>query len=120
MEKDVLIKHDQRNITNNFGLLNVKRKQKIQILVVIAISLLLPLLSAYMNYYVIMEADFLSPDSKFENTDLDCLLLSRKQTFTALTSFSYAFWGASNLIGHLSCSYYQVTFPQVKTLVLRC
>jgi len=98
----------------------VKRKQKIQILVAIAISLLLPLLSAYMNYYIIMEADFLSSYSKFENTDLDCLLLSKKQTFTALAGSSYAFWVAGNLIGHLSCSYYQVTFPQVKTLVLRC
>jgi hypothetical protein len=67
-----------------------------------------------------MEADFLSAYPKFENTDLDCLLLCKKQKFTALTGFSYAFWVASNLIGHLSCFYYQVTFPQVKTLVLRC
>ena len=98
----------------------MKRKHKIQILLVIAISLLLPLLSTYMDYYVIMEADFLSPYPKFENTDLDCLLLCKKQTFTALIGFSYAFSVASNLNGHFSCSYYQVTFPQAKTLVLRC
>jgi hypothetical protein len=67
-----------------------------------------------------MEADFLSPVPKFENTDLDCLLLYDKQNFTALTGFSYAFWVASNLIGHLSYLYYQVSLPQVKTLVLRC
>jgi hypothetical protein len=67
-----------------------------------------------------MEADFLSAYPGFENTDLDCLLLCKKQQFTALTGFSYAFWVASNLIGHPSCFYYQVTFPQVKTLVLRC
>ncbi len=91
-----------------------------QIILVIAISLLLPLLSAYMDYYVITESDFLSADLKFENTDLDCFLLCKKQKFTALTGFSYGFLGAGNLIGHLSCSYYQVTFSQVKTLVLRC
>jgi len=102
------------------GFLNVKRKHKIQILLVIAISLLLPLLSAYMDYYVLMEADFLSAYPKFENTDLDCLLVCKKEKFTAFSGFSYAFWVASNLIEHLSGFYYQVTFPQVKILVLRC
>jgi hypothetical protein len=67
-----------------------------------------------------MEADFLSPYPGFENTDLDYLLLCKKQNFTALTGFSYAFSVASSLIGHFSCSYYQVTFPQAKTLILRC
>jgi len=98
----------------------VKRKHKIQILLVIAISLLLPLLSTYMDYYVLMEADFLSAYPKFENTDLDCLLFSKKQKFTTPSGFSCAFWVASNLVEHFSCFYYQVTFPQVKTLVLRC
>jgi hypothetical protein len=102
------------------GFLNVKRKHKIQILLVIAISLLLPLLSAYMDYYVLMEADFLSAYPKFENTDLDCFLVCKKEKFAAFSGFSYAFWVASNLIEHLSGFYYQVTFPQVKTLVLRC
>ncbi len=98
----------------------MKRKHKIQILLVIAISLLLPLLSAYMDYYVLMEADFLSACPKFENTDLDCLLLCRKEKFTVSTNFSYAFWAASNLIGHLSCFCCRVTLPEVKILVLRC
>jgi hypothetical protein len=102
------------------GFLNVKRKHKIQILLVIAISLLLPLLSAYMDYYVLMEADFLSAYPKFENTDLDCFWVCKKEKFAAFSGFSYAFWVASNLIEHLSGFYYQVTFPQVKTLVLRC
>jgi hypothetical protein len=66
-----------------------------------------------------MEADFLSAYPKFENTDLDYLLLCKKQKFTA-SVFSYAFWVASNLVEHFSCFYYQVTFPQEKTLVLRC
>jgi hypothetical protein len=106
--------------SNQIRALNVKRKHKIQIFLVITISLLLPLLSAYMDYYFLVEADFLSESAKFENADLDCLLLCEKQKFTALTGFSYAFSIASNLIGHLSCFYYQVTFPQVKTLILRC
>ena len=98
----------------------MKRKQKIQIPLVIAIALLLPLLSTYTYYYVLMEADFLSTRPKFENTDLDCLLLCKKQEFTAPSGFSYALWFAGNLIGHFYCFYYQVAFPQVKPLVLRC
>ena len=73
-----------------------------------------------MDYYVLMEADFLSDHLQFENTDLDCLLLLDKQKFTALTGFSYTFWVAGDLIGYLFNSYFPVTFPQVKTLVLRC
>jgi hypothetical protein len=98
----------------------VKRKHKIQILLVLAISLILPLLLAYGNYYVLMEADFLSARPKFENTDLDCLLLSKKQIFITPTVFSCSFWIASGLVEHFSWFYYQVTFPQVETLVLRC
>ena len=107
-------------LTTKLGCWNVKRRPKIQVLLVITISLLIPLLSTYMDYYVLMEADFLSAHSKFENTDLDSLLLCKKQKFTAFSVFSYALWVASNLVEHFSCFYYQVTFPQVKTLVLRC
>jgi hypothetical protein len=102
------------------GSFNVKREHNIQILLVIVISLLLPLLPAYMDYYVIMEADFLSAHPKFENIDLDYLLLCKKQQITALTGFSYAPWIASNLIRYPSCFYHQVMFPQEKNLVLRC
>ena len=109
-----------RALTTKLGHSNVKRKHKIQILLVIGISLLLPLLSAYMDYYVLMEADFLSAHPKFENTDLDCLLFSKKQKFTTPSGFSCGFWIGSNLAEHFSCFYYQVTFLQVKTLVLRC
>ena len=98
----------------------MERKHKIKILLVITISLLLPLLSAYTDYYVLMEADFLSARPKFENTDLECLVLCEKQKFTVLSSFSYTIWVASNVIGNFSCFFYQVTFPQAKTLVLRC
>jgi len=98
----------------------VKRKLKTPIFLVIAISLLLPLLSAYMYYYVLMEADFLSAYPKFENTDLDSLLLLKKDSFTALIGSSNTFRIAGNLIGLLSSSYLPVMFPQVRTLVLRC
>jgi hypothetical protein len=98
----------------------VKRKNKTHILLAITISLLLPLLSAYIDYYVLMEADFLSTYPTFENTDLDSLLFCKKDKFTAFGGFSYVFWVASNLIEPLSGFYDQVTFPQVKTLVLRC
>ncbi len=98
----------------------MKRKLKTKIILVIAISFLLPLHSAYMDYYVLIEADFLSAYPKFENTDLNCLLLCEKQKFTASAGFSSTFWVAGDLIGYLSSFYFPVTFPQVKTLVLRC
>ena len=85
-----------------------------------AISLLLPLLSAYMDYYVLMEADFLAAYPTFENTDLDPLLICKRDKFTAFSGFSYAFWVASNLIEHLPGFTSQATFLQIKTFVLRC
>lgn len=97
----------------------MKRKHKTQILLVIAISFLLPLLSACIDYYVLTEADFFNV-LQFENPDLDCLLLCKEQKFTASSGSPHAFWIASNLAKHFSYLYYQVTFPQVKTLVLRC
>jgi hypothetical protein len=109
-----------RRLSQRFGLTKVKRKRRIQILLVIIIFLLFPWLSAYTNYYVLMEADFLSAQPKFENTDLECLVLYEKQRVTAISGLSYAFQVANNLIGHFSCFYYQVAFPQVKPLVLRC
>ena len=99
--------------------MNVKRKLKTQNFLIIAISFLLPLLLTYMDYYVLIEADFLSAYPKFENTDLDCHLLLKKK-FAALNGISYTFWVAGDQIGYLSNFYFPVMFPQVKTLVLRC
>jgi len=98
----------------------VKRKRKIKILLAITISLLLPVLSAYTDYYILIEADILSQNVKFENTDLDCLQFFEKQKFTGMNTFCYTFSGVNNLAGHLFCLSYEVTFPQVKTSVLRC
>ena len=98
----------------------MKRKHKIELFLVIAISLLIPLLSAYIDYYVLTEADLLSSCLQFENTDLDSLLRCKKQEFTHSSGFSYAFWVASNPAELFSCLYYQVTFPQAKAFVLRC
>ena len=81
---------------------------------------ILPLLLTYGHYYVLMEADFLSVRPKFENTDLDCFLFTKKQIFIEPSVFPCSFWGTSGLAEHFSCFYYQVTFPQVETLVLRC
>jgi len=97
----------------------VKKKHKIQFFLVIVISLLIPLLSAYIDYYVLMETDYFSTPH-FETPDLDCLLLCKKQTFTASSGFSHGIWVANNLAEHFSCLYYQVTFAQAKAFVLRC
>jgi hypothetical protein len=104
----------------HLGLLNVKKKHKTQLLLVIIISLLLPLYSTYLDYYVLIETDFLSTYPTFENTDLDCFLFCKKDKFTAFRGFSYAFWVAGNLIELFPGISYQVTFPQLGTFVLRC
>ncbi len=98
----------------------MKRTRKTQIFLIIAISFALPLLSAYMNYYVLMEADFLSALPKFENTDLDSLLFLKREKFAAVTGFSHTFRVAVDLIGYLPSSYVPVMVPPVKALVLRC
>ncbi len=98
----------------------MKRRHKIQVLLAVTISLLIPLLSTYMDYYVLMEADFLSAHIKFEKTDLDCLLFFKKENFTTPGGFSWVFWVGSNLARDFSFPYNQVTSPQVKNLVLRC
>jgi hypothetical protein len=86
----------------------------------IAIVLLLTLLSSYTHYHVLMEADFLSGQSRLENGDLNCLLLCTKQEFTAFRGFSHLFWAAGNLIEDSRCLHCQVAFSQANPLVLRC
>ena len=109
-----------RQFSQRFGLPNVKRKQRIQIPLVIAIVLFLPLLSTYTYYYVLMEADFLSARPKFENTDFNSLLLSKKHKVAVYSGFPYTLWFAGDLIEHSYCLCDQVALPQVKPLVLRC
>ncbi len=98
----------------------MKRRHKIGILLAIAFCFLLPLHSAYIDYYILMEADFLSASPKFENADLDCLPFCKKQDFTASGGFSYPFWVATNLAKNFSFFYSQAALPQIETLVLRC
>jgi hypothetical protein len=98
----------------------MRKYKKIQIVLGIAATFLLPLLDAYFDYYIFMEADFLSAQSKFEETDLDCFLVSKKQNIAAFTGFSYNFRAANILIKDFSFFSFQVTIPQVRSLVLRC
>ncbi len=47
----------------------MSRTVKIRIVLVIAISFFVPVHLAYSHYYVLSEADFLSPGLNFESTD---------------------------------------------------
>ena len=73
-----------------------------------------------MDYYVLIEADFLSAYPQFENTDLDCHMLLKKQEFTALTGFSCVFWVVGDPLGYVFSLCLPVALPQVRTLILRC
>jgi hypothetical protein len=73
-----------------------------------------------MDYYTLMEVDFISSCPKFENTDSDYLLFSEKQEFTTSSASSSVFWVADNLAKHFHYLYHQAIFLQVKAIVLRC
>jgi hypothetical protein len=97
-------------------------KKAIQIILVIAISLVIPVSSAYITYYTVASADFLSPNLGFEAFDHEYLAAanqSRLKIFDSSSFFKrlqpaiYPF----GLPCHLSS---QISSLDQKTLVLRC
>ncbi len=97
----------------------MKRKSRVDAFAVIALCFLLPLISTYMDYYVLIEVDFLSEQPKFESPDLEPLLLVNKQELARSGDFPGAVSVATDLPLHFSSLNCHVT-PQDKTPVLRC
>ncbi len=97
-------------------------RKAIRIILVIAISLVTPVSSAYISYYTVASADFLSSNLGFEAFDQDYLSAanqSRLKIFDSSSFFKilqpaiYPF----GLPCHLSS---QISSLDQKTLVLRC
>jgi len=96
-------------------------RKSIQIILVIAVSLAIPVSSAYVGYYTVASADFLSPNLGFEAFDQEYLSAAHQSElkifdssiFFRLPPGTYPF----GLSPHLSS---QISSLDQKTLVLRC
>jgi hypothetical protein len=97
-------------------------RKAIQIILAIAISLATPVSSAYISYYTVASADFLSPNLSFEAIDQEYLAAANQSEskifdsssfFKRLQPAIYPF----GLPSHLSS---QISSDDQKTLVLRC
>jgi len=94
----------------------------IQIVLVIATSLAITMSSAYVSYYTVASADFLSSNVGFEAFDQEYLLAANQSELKVSPSvcFFSGFQLATYLLGlpsHLSS---QISSLDQKTLVLRC
>jgi len=98
------------------------KRRLTQVFLAILITLSVSLLSAYLDYYDLAEADFLSRNISFENPDQENLLMDQQIEFKVFISsvFSLIFHEVIDLSGHLP----HFTFPQPffdqKTIILRC
>jgi len=98
------------------------KRRLTQIFFVILITLSISLLSAYLDYYDLAEADFLSWNIRFENPDQESLLIDQKIEFKVFISgvFSLIFHEVLDLSEQLPrFSFTRSSFDQ-KTFTLRC
>ncbi len=98
------------------------KRKAIQIILVIAISSAIPVSSAYVSYFTVASADFLSSNLGFEVFDQE-YLKAANQSELKVSPFVGSLSGfqlATDLLGlpsHLSSS---ISFLDQKILVLRC
>ena len=99
-----------------------RRLKKIQIFLVIAISLSILVSSTYCQYYTLAAADFLSPDLNFETYDQEILLAACQSELKSFGSsgFSTGFLLVAQLFGQSFHSLSQVLSLDQKALILRC
>jgi hypothetical protein len=97
-------------------------KKAVQIILVIAISLVTPVSSAYISYYTVASADFLSSNLGFEAFDQEYLSAANQSELKVSPSVGF-FSGlhlASDLFGLPSHLSFQMSSLDQKILVLRC
>jgi len=70
------------------GIFDVKRKI-LQVILVTAISLAIPVSSAYTGYYTVASADFLSPNLGFEAFDQEYLAAANQGGFKIFDSSTF-------------------------------
>ena len=98
------------------------KRKAIQIILVIAISFTIPASSAYVCYYTVASADFLSPSLKLEALDQEYLMAANQSELKV--SRSVGFFNESQvatyLIGLPSHLFSKISSFDQKTLILRC
>ncbi len=97
-------------------------RKTIQIISILAISLAIPMSSAYVSYYTVASADFLSSNAGFEAFDQEFALVAHQSELKVSPSVGFfsGYHPAADLFGlpsHLSS---QISSLDQKTLVLRC
>ena len=98
------------------------KRRIVQTFWIIAISLFIPIISTYLSYYNLAEADFLSHDISYENSDQENLSIDQKDEAKLLISSTVPiiFPSATDLLELF------LYFPSAtcrldqKTAVLRC
>jgi hypothetical protein len=104
-------------------LLDMKsRFKKIQIILVIAISLAIPASSAYICYYTVAAADFLSPNLNFETFDQEFLFPTYENELKVFVpgNFLNGFHLIIYLFGQSPLSFSKIFSVDQKTPILRC
>jgi hypothetical protein len=98
------------------------KRKAIQVILVIAIALAIPLSSTYTIYYEVAAADFLSPDLKIEPFDQENLLATNLSKLKE--SNSGIFFNEFQLTTYLFEPPFSISFQisslNEKTIILRC
>ena len=108
--------------THDMSRIFYMNRKAIQIILVIAISSAIPVSSAYVSYYTVASADFLSSNIGFEAFDQDYLMAANQSELklSPLVDFLIGFQTATDLFGLSSHLSSQISSLDQKTLVLRC
>jgi hypothetical protein len=98
------------------------RRRVTQTFLVIAISLLIPIISTYFHYYDLSEADFLSHDISYENPDQEDLFMGQQSESKVFISsaFSITFPPGVDLLEQIPNFPFIICSLDQKTSVLRC
>jgi len=98
------------------------RFKRIRVILVVAISLSIPVCSAYVCYYTVAAADFLSPNLKLEAFDQEFLSSALENELKVPLIGN--FWGGSYLITYFSGYSFHflshIPSPDQEILILRC
>jgi hypothetical protein len=98
------------------------RRMPIKMILVIAISLAIPLSAAYVSYYTVAAADFLSPNLNFEVFDQKYLESANQNELKIIDSgsFSNRFQIGAYPFGQPSYFFSNISSNDQKTIILRC
>ena len=98
------------------------RFKRISVILVIAISLSVTVCSAYVCYYTVAAADFLSTDQNFENFDHEFLFSASENELKIFvpSDILYDFHPITCLPGHFLHFLSPLSSYDEETLILRC